>query len=66
MIFQDPESQFYRMPDPQPDGRLYQVFGQTLDGRLLKVLLRIFSDGTGYVITAMDMTAREVQTRYRR
>ncbi len=54
------------MPDSSPTGRLYQVFGRTLDGRLLKVLVRMFDDGAGYVITGLDMKASEAKRFYRR
>lgn len=67
-LFEDPASRGYRVPDPErrSDSRLYQLFGQTQDGRLLMVLLRVFRDGSAYLVTARDMTAHEVRRRYRR
>ena len=40
---------------------VYQVLGQTAEGRYLLCLVIAFSDGRGYPVTAREMTQREKQ-----
>jgi uncharacterized protein len=51
-----------RSEGPSP---VFNVFGQTADGRHLFCVVIRFADGNGYPVTAREMTERE-KRRYRK
>ncbi len=64
----DVKRKIYRAPETieNKKGKLYFVFGETLSGRCLITLLRIFEDGNAYVISSREMNAREKRKYYGR
>ncbi|WP_428005122.1 hypothetical protein [Athalassotoga sp.] len=64
----DVKRKIYRAPETieSKKGYLYFIFGQTLSGRCLITLLRIFEDGNAYVISSREMNAKEKRKYYGR
>lgn len=65
-VFDDPDLQVWQADDSSAErpGRLYWAYGRALNGRLLAVVFRYFSDRNAYVITARDMDEKE-KRRYK-
>ena len=55
---------FVRRAKPHGENPVYYVLGQTNVGRYLFCVVIRFSDGTGYPVTARDMTDKE-KRRYK-